>query len=293
MKIIRVYTPYHITGFWYPFNGLDPLYSGSAGAGIVLESRAIATIRPCSETIESSSILDEVTDYALKILGIDRDKIYPIDLVEVYPRGYGYGASASRALSLTTAIALSKGIRSILRIAQAVHVSEVVLGTGYADVIAEFMGKGLTVRLKIGGPGIGVVDTIPIKRYGVLTAIVREPLHTKDMHRVYAEKLYYCGYRAYRNFIERYSFEAFIEEAKRFSECVGFLTNNLRDRIDRCINSYIAKGDVLGYFVKKSLLVVIVEEDRLEEIGKVLENTLRTRVSRDKIGFKGFEVEIL
>ncbi|GGI74883.1 hypothetical protein GCM10007112_09580 [Vulcanisaeta souniana JCM 11219] len=47
------------------------------------------------------------------------------------------------------------------------HLVVVSLGTGLGDVIAEYYGGGIELRLRVGAPGIGILDnrTIPSPQY--------------------------------------------------------------------------------------------------------------------------------
>ncbi len=89
-------------------------------------------------------------DLALRELGVNAEVNYssPVQL------GVGYGMSA--ALALGTALGAAVIARKpLIKAAQVAHAIEVRLGTGLGDVIAEYYGGGIELRLRLVPPVLG------------------------------------------------------------------------------------------------------------------------------------------
>ncbi len=283
---IRVFVPYHITGFWLPVETGDPATTGSFGAGIVLES-GVRVEFPSDRGIE----LDPTSSYCLELLGGEKARKFAryLSIAERYRLGEGYGASAARSLALALAYTALRGF-SRCRAGLAAHLAEVTMGTGYADVLAQFTGGGLVYRVKPGAPCIGVADSIPLPRLAIVTAVLGS-MTTQEMHRVYGYAIRVEGLRAYRLFVDNPSLETFLELAHSFSTRVGFLTTDLDERIRTALSKHLSRGIVLGYFVKKKLLVVVSEPSSAEDVAAALKVMgFETRV--DWIGRERAEVAI-
>jgi len=291
MKKIRVSVPYHITGFWIPIKTPSLLTTGSLGAGIVLDSRVV--LEYTSEERNSTVNIDKTSIDALKLLpsSISVDHfVRHTNIIDIYTLGEGYGASGARALAFSITYSILNRL-SLCSAGQAAHVAEVLNGTGFADVLAEYTGKGLVVRLSPGAPCIGKTDIIPIKRFYVITAPLGK-LSTIEMHAAYGYKIAVHGYRAYREFIENPCIENFLEKARYFSTAVGFMSHDLDSQLREELKSFIAKGIVIGYFIKKKLFVMLLEdidEEVIEKITKIIK--VKPRI--DRIGYRGIEVEII
>ena len=279
--IIRV--PHHVSGFWIPVITNDPLSSGSLGAGLVLSRRLEAQVgigEPPN---------DAVSRRVAEISGLGEPVAMRID--EGYPLGQGFGASAARALAQAIAIECTMGRGSLLKAAERAHRAELVEGTGLGDVIAEFYGGALVVRLRPGPPGHGVVDCYPVSKRIRIVALSLGAMSTREMHEKYLSRIMVCGRDSYRRFLDEPTLSRFVAEAQRFSLCVGFMDRELKERVESAIKKAVRLGASMGFFVKKRLLVVVVDESCVDEVAEALRKEFKCSVWIDRVGASGVEVE--
>ncbi|WP_243665699.1 hypothetical protein [Vulcanisaeta sp. JCM 16159] len=141
VAMIIIDVPLHITSIWLPMYGNDPMSTGSLGCGVVIRPGVRLTVKPAASPIKYG--IDHV-DLALRELGVNAEINYssPVQL------GVGYGMSA--ALALGTALGAAVVARKpLIKAAQVAHVIEVKLGTGLGDVITEYYGGGIELRLRL------------------------------------------------------------------------------------------------------------------------------------------------
>ncbi len=283
---MKIFVPYHISGLWVPIKRGSFVDTGSLGVGIVLES-GVELARCPTSCVE----LDPTSRIAASIYGVRSDVLEGYHLREAHGLSEGYGASAARTLAVAVALEIDRGLGSLCRAGEAAHIAEVAMGTGLGDVIAEFYGGGLVVRTEPGAPCRGRVDAYPIRRYCIVTVVLRR-WSTVDMLRSLWNRMTVAGRRLYEEFLSRPGIDTFLELAHRYSRELGFLTKELDDALRNALGRYLARGDVLGYFVKKALLVIVVEPSTCSEIASVLERCLGFKPSIDWVGYRGVVVEL-
>ena len=268
--IVKV--PLHVSGFWVPIIKNDYLLTGSLGAGITLTPYCI--VKEVSHGQHRSSGLltkgANIVDAVAKYLNVEPN--ITIEMLTNVELGEGYGLSAVLALGYAIFLLKKKhGYVSIIQASRAAHFAEVFNMTGLGDVTAEVLGKGLTVRLKPGPPGIGEVDCIIIKeKLRVATVHLGHKLFTPQMLRNYHDKIVRAGWSAYNDFIKEYNLCSFIDKSHKFSKAVGFLTPDLDNELKEQLRHFISNGSVLGYFIKKSLLVVLHDSSISDELTYIL-----------------------
>ncbi len=265
---MRIFVPYHISGVWLPVHSSSPLDSGSLGIGIVLSSGVMLAndVHVHAEPLR----LDPTTELVAREYGASDERLSSMRIIEPRPLGYGYGASAARALALAIALEIMYGRGSLCRAGEVAHVAEVVCGSGLGDVIAELEGVGLVLRKRHGPPCRGVVDSyVPPRRYAVVTLPLGR-MTTREMHEIFGERIRSLAPRYIDSFLESPSIERFLEVSHGFSKEVGFLTRDLEQRVREILSSYIARGCVLGFFVKKRLLVVVAEPGSENDVAEAL-----------------------
>jgi len=155
--------PYKVftIGFFVIHREPDPLRSGSCGCGIVLEAGCEVTASFADEyeiLVNGSKIEARTTMRVVKKLA---DRPVRIECLHQTPVGGGFGASAASALA--TAYALNELFslgKTGMELGQIAHIAEVEEVTGLGDVIAADRG-GVVLRKKAGGPGFGILDSIP------------------------------------------------------------------------------------------------------------------------------------
>ncbi len=276
--IVKV--PLHISGFWVPIIKKDYMLSGSLGAGITLSPYCI--IKEASKRMNTSdigpaigaNIVNAVANY----LGLKPS--IRIELLSNVRLGEGYGLSAALALGYALHL-LRKKRRSVslVEACRAAHYAEVFNMTGLGDVIAEALGRGLTVRVRPGPPGIGDVDCVLIdEKVKVTTVYLGRKIFTPQMLKQYYSKIVEAGWAAYNEFLKDYSIYTFLSKAYDFSRAVGFLDPKLDEELKSRLKNYVSSGSVLGYFVKKSLLVILHSPSCTEELRSILRDYGAVRV---------------
>jgi pantoate kinase len=168
--------------------------------------------------------------------------------------------SASLALACSIAAELRKAEPDLLSAFRRAHVAEVKAMTGLGDILALHAGRGLVVRLKPGAPGIGEVEAIETPQgISVVTAVLGS-MSTTEMLTRDADRIREYGTEAFRRFLRDPTLESFLENAKEFAKGVGFLTQDVEDRM-RPVREML-----LGYSVKKRVLFAVVREEELHEV---------------------------
>jgi pantoate kinase len=146
------------------------------------------------------------------------------------PIGAGFGSSAGGAL--TTALALSRVLGLSLtynQLGRIAHVAEVRCKTGLGTVGPLMLG-GCILTLEPGGPGIAVIDRIPISSNYVIVAGVYGGISTKEIlsspeKRAVVNK---WGRKTLDNILAEPSLENFLSCCCEFAEKTGFTTDRLR-----------------------------------------------------------------
>ncbi len=235
--LIRAFVPAHITAFFVPVFHDDPLKDGSLGAGVNLDkgTNVFASIE--TETLERHihiAFNGELVERKNAVISHwVAEKLVPADFigeVEVwqyfdFPNGYGFGNSAGGALG--TALALSYAFGGTwLKAAQIAHEAEVIHRGGLGDVIAQLAG-GIELRIKAGGPGIGVTDNLFFDDYKVLVVPLGS-LSTKeildgDVVRTIESE----GRKALEKLLEEPKAERMMVLAREFAEKTGLLDDEL------------------------------------------------------------------
>jgi len=207
---------------------------------------------------------------------------FAIEGLSVGDLGLGYGLSSAIAIAYSYAKLISLSPKHSIRLAKAgiiAHIAEVLNLTGLGDVIAEVYGGGLVIRLRPGPPTIGIIDSIPLSNVHVLVCELRGILKpTPQMLSESLNKQIKFGLIAYKNFIKNPCVESFLDEAYKFSKEVGFLTNDLDKKVRALLTPYLKSGCILGYYVKKSLLLVVVECRCVNEVKTVLSNFCKPKL---------------
>ena len=208
VKMISVFVPSHITGFFSIHDNPDPLLKGSLGAGVLLDKGVITEI-DFKENFDLGRVNDNDlnpdllnSDELLIIINGKRDEyneviiLKTIDLMKKaldkedislsgvvinqiiqVPIGCGFGTSAASALGVAISIneLFDLGL-SLEECGQFAHLAEVELGTGLGDVIAE-LSKGIVLRTKPGAPGYGEAKSIvPHEKtgFGVFESLIAD-----------------------------------------------------------------------------------------------------------------------
>jgi len=288
-------SPHHITGFWVPVRSGDPLTTGSLGAGVLVEPGIygrglkidcrVMVDGGCVE-IKPARIIEEEA-----MLGNG------IEVRSSIPLGMGGAVSAFIALALSCeAIKNRLGSCSVkenlLEASRLAHKAEVLSLTGLGDVIAMVTGGGLVMRLKPGAPGYGEAIAIrdpELDRVFFTIASIERRITTPDMLSTMWDRIASAGMEAYREFQKDPGLEMFLEISNGFSRRVGFLSGDFGNAIDRSLDPLVRRGEVLGYYAKKSLLVIAHRKGAELEIPRSIGSLVKKVLGIYKPAVKGFE----
>jgi pantoate kinase len=235
------FSPGHITGFFEVCDKPeDPLRTGSRGVGVCI-NRGIMTrvhVKPSSKNLIEIQINSQKTDSAIvsqEVVNIFRSlndtqlDILVEHSVEI-PIGCGLGASGAGALSLALALNRIFGVfKADIEAAQIAHAAEIKCKTGLGTVLAQTKG-GFAVRKNPGGPGIGVVDSIPIGDDYRILCLVFEKIPTEQMlsDQKLKERINEKGSMALKEFLKQPKIEKFMELSRNFAESVGLISDRIR-----------------------------------------------------------------
>ncbi|MCG2892258.1 MAG: pantothenate kinase [Vulcanisaeta sp.] len=255
VRVVIVDVPLHITSMWLPRYTDDPATTGSLGAGVVIRPGVKLTVKLGGKREPSVGLINQV----LARFNVDAVVSYksPVEL------GVGYGMSAALALGAAVGVAALLG-RSMIEAAKVAHVVEVENRTGLGDVIAEYYGGGIEVRVRPGPPGVGLIDRVPYPEDLVVLTVDLGRGSTPTMLRELANKLNEIGPRYIEKIINEPTYENFVGLSREFSREIGFLTRDIEGRLSPCARY----ADT--YYVKKGVLVILTHEDEEEQLTQCL-----------------------
>ena len=236
-----VFVPGHITGFFNIEDHNVSLKKGSCGAGFLLSKGVKTTISPADELVIDVNQGDfTVIDEVLSILDIETNFKIAQDIQ--LPIGAGFGTSAASALSLSLALNEFLGLGYSKELCgQIAHMSEINLGGGLGDVIAQ-TGHGLVFRTQPGAPGIGEIESfehdvyIAWKTFGQIetSSIIQNPHHKQVISA--------SGIKYWQYFKENPSLENFLDFSNRFAQETELMSGEVKELIDYLNSS----DDILG-----------------------------------------------
>lgn len=240
MREASAFSPAGITSFFEirdrrpngrPFQ--DPARAGARGGGFII-SRGILTrvrLRPASKSrihvqINGRAAPEAKTTISTisNLLDISREK-YAVTVnhqVSV-PIGAGYGTSAGGALSAALAFAEAAELGlSVNQIGTVAHLAEIANRTGLGG-IGPLLTGGFVLSKKSGGPGIAVIDRIPVSpRMKVVSACVGQ-IGTKAVLRseVLRRKINALGSSAFRAITRDLRPRNFMRASRAFAYGLG------------------------------------------------------------------------
>jgi len=290
-SVVKTYSPSHITGFFEICDNKNPLYKGSVGCGIVLESGCVTEVSrndnlPVKARIKINGM--EVGEEANTTKYVVENLVgkYEVNIIvstdfEV-PVGCGFGASGAGALS--TALALNELLSldmTLNEVAQIAHLAEVENNTGLGDVIAETYG-GVVIRKKPGSPGIGVIDKIPHGKEKISYVVLgkkstKAVLLDDSMKRRINE----AGGEAMKELIKKPNLENFMLASRNFSLRSEVISDKCRDAIE----AVDAEGKVASVAMLGDTVFVIGDSEALKEFGEVKESRI-SDVGASPLNFK-------
>jgi len=253
----------------------DPLRIGAHGGGFVISKGVTAKVevkkaeanrisvyingKPAPEAKTSETVIKKILSRA--------EVAYEVRVehnVEV-PIGAGYGASGAGALAvglaLNEALALRLTYNEVGRIA---HVAEVECKTGLGTVAPLMLG-GAVVTVKSGGPGLCLIDRIPLKPNYRIVSGCFGPIATKTVlasPRV-RRRVNRFGRRTLNDILQDTSIENFMASCKKFAAEVGLMSIRVRRLIDA-----MEKAGAIGATQNMvgEAAHALVEEERMKNV---------------------------
>ena len=207
-------------------------------------------------------------------------------IVEI-PIGAGFGASASGALGTALSLSETLGLKlTYNQLGRVAHVAEVRCKTGLGTVGPIMLG-GCILSVEPGGPGIGIVDRIPIARdYSIVTGTfgptaTKQVLSSPEKRR----EVNLWGKRTLDLILEEPSLENFLRRSLEFAEKTGFATNQTK-KLVRLAESSGAVGvaqNMVGEAVH-----AIARQENSKRIAEAFKEVLpKEQVLESTIDFQG------
>jgi len=272
-----------VTAFFVPvYVEGDPLASGSIGAGVVVGPEARVCVSDSGGRVEWEPLASTVSSIAGEDVAVEYSDPLPI------ARGYACSAAAAIGGAVASAVYRGRPIYKSLRIA---HAMEVIHRTGLGDVqsITASPIGGVVLRLRPGPPGYGVSEVIPIPRNVGILSVEGRPVETHVLLSLYDEKYRRSSVEALRRLFNEPTFEVFVEEATRHTKETGSAKSVVGSDLD------ILRGikGVIGYYAKKSVLVLFVEGDLIHDAAMDLQARLSRPARILDPNPRGLRVELL
>ncbi len=250
-------SPHHITGFFSPRPASSPREAGSVGAGLALEP----SLRACLGG-PAPREPPRVASRAAGLLGVPGLE-ERVRITAPLPPGAGYAVSAATAITVSLLAAASRGA-GYFEALEAAHIAEVVEGSGLGDVLALSCGVGLVLRLAPGAPGVGRVECYPVPRTVSILTVEAGRMDTRRMVASIPQEAFALAESLLERLAESPSIEAFTEAAWQFSLASGMASRLLGGERPPRVPGQI------GVFVKKGLIVYVVESEWAWDAAKAL-----------------------
>jgi len=275
-QLLRAFVPAHITAFFVPVFEEEPLRTGSLGAGVNLD-RGTTVFMSIEENGaewmgerlhvafngEPVSRDDAVISYSVaeKLMPDEFDGEIEIWQYFDFPNGCGFGNSAGGALGTALTFGLAFG-RTLLDVARVAHVAEVENGGGLGDVVAQLAG-GIEIRIRAGGPGIGVVDNVLSPDLKVVSVHLG-PIRTRDLlDEEVVDVIKKEGVEALNRLTRDPRVPVMMELSRKFAERTGLMDDELvslareMDRVVPFRSSMIMLGRGIFSFVREGDLPAV------------------------------------
>ena len=275
---VSAFSPCSITGFFSIHDLLqDPLRVGSTGAAVALATgvKTRVSLRRTQHPgivarFNGQRLGDEaVSNKVARIYSELDERSWQVEISHEcrFPPGRGYGTSGAGALSLSLAMNEAMGLSfSKPEAAQIAHVCEVQCKTGLGTVASVFSG-GLTVRTAPGAPEIGRVRKLSLPSSLRIVSASFGPISTRRVLASHSLKktINACGRALIEKFLRDASYSNFMITSRKFSNCVGLVSSQLR----RAMNALESSGFTCSMMMLgESLFCLLPHEDvaRVEAI---------------------------
>ncbi len=280
---ICVYIPLHITSIWVPYVRKNYLRTGSKGIGVVLSPKAKICLFPREGFIP---------DYFVRLDSIELSSKYVKDfnkgIIAVYtalPPGYGYAVSAATLSGLFIIKSFYTRQKGFIEALREAHRAEIENSSGLGDVLALSSGRGIAYRFKEGAPGIGSVENYRIPSTASILVVGKRVFHTSMLLGMYSKKVRKLALSMLKIFSETPQFETFIEVSQEFTKKAMMHMFDSKE-----LETASRTPSLIGFYAKKSVLVVFVERDYLNDAYEYLKNRFPVNPIIVEPDYNGIEV---
>jgi pantoate kinase len=203
------------------------------------------------------------------------------------PIGAGFGTSAGGAIG--TALALSKALDlrcTYNQLGRIAHIAEIECKTGLGTVGPIMLG-GCIITLEPGGPGIGVIDRLPMNGdYSIVAATVGPTATKRVLSSVQKRReINQWGKQTLDLILEKPSIENFLQRSLEFAEKVGFMTDKTRKLVRKAERA--GAVGVAQNMVGEAVHAVAREKDVARLVESFKEEIPKEQVLESRIDFQG------
>jgi len=253
----------------------DPTYAGARGGGLVI-SRGVQTrvrlkrakrisihVRINGRAANEARTTISTISKLLEISGENHAVL--IDHRANVPIGAGYGASAAGTLSAALAFSEACDLgMSVNRLGGVVHAAEIANGTGLGTV-GPLLTGGFVITRKSGGPGVAVIDRLPVSSKLKVVSACIGPISTKAVLRSknLRKKVNRLGSVAFRSITKDLRPRNFMKASRTFAYGLGLMSPRTAKLIElmESAGAIGATQNMLGQAVH-----AIAEEDLVAHI---------------------------
>jgi pantoate kinase len=203
------------------------------------------------------------------------------------PIGAGFGSSAGGALGTALALSEALGLKfTYNQLGRIAHVAEIKCKTGLGTVGPIMLG-GCILTVEPGGPGIGIIDRIPLNRgYSVVTGVFG-PTPTKQILASTEKRLEVnrWGRKTLELILEEPSAENFLACCLEFAEKTGFMTERVKQMVQLAMKTGAigAAQNMIGEAVH-----ALVLDENAEKVAEAFKQMLpKEKILISKIDFQG------
>jgi len=275
----------------------DPERVGARGGGFVISKGVYTQVEVSDADTSTIEILingkpapeaetsRKVAESLLNVAGTTQSVTIK-HIVEI-PIGAGFGTSAAGALGIALSLSETLGLKlTYNQLGRVAHVAEVRCKTGLGTVGPIMLG-GCILSVEPGGPGIGIVDRIPIARdYSIVTGTfgptaTKQVLSSPEKRR----EVNLWGKRTLDLILEEPSLENFLRRSLEFAEKTGFATNQTK-KLVRLAESSGAVG-VAQNMVGEAVHAIARQENSKRIVEAFKEVLPKEQVLESTIDFQG------